>query len=228
MESKLLLDQKLRFCGFRISIKNLDIPTKDLSCFDFDLEETLILAAYEAQEDFRLLSLLATWMTVHGEYVIVEKFFKKLKFFEKYRGSIPTVINLLAAVAVEAGSAKWKKWITCSAKKLEYPVKKSLLESSIAYQGRNEELASYGVLVPPKFLRIRNEDVFTIEELAKNNRQYRNRLIYGASWRADIISAIEEGLANPSVIAKTIGCSYEPSHRIFREFSLARKFAGSS
>lgn len=226
MTFKLSLNQKLLLCGFRISIKNPEIPDKNLSCFDFDLEETLILSAYEAENDFRLLSLLATWITVHGEYVIVEKFFKKLKEFEKYRGSTPTVLNLLAAVAVEAGSSKWKKWITCSSQKPEYPVNEALLKSSIEYQGYNEDLASYGILVPAKFLRIRTEDVFSIEELAKNNRQYRNRLIYGASWRADIISAIEIGLQNPSIIARTIGCSYEPSHRIFQEYSLARKFVG--
>ena len=59
------------------------------------------------------------------------------------------------------------------------------------------------------------------KELAHDTQQCRNRLLYGASWRADIIAAIEQGAANPFIISKTLGCSYEPAHRIFREYQIA-------
>ncbi len=220
MENNISLNQKLSLIGIRIGFSEL--PNLKLNCFDYDLEETLILASYEASNDFRILSLLTSWVSVHGEYVIVEKLFKKLKEYEKYRGP-SLIMNLLSVQAVLAGFLKWKKWITSSEKKTQYPIKKELIESSIEYQGLNEEFAKFGVLIPKKLLRIRELDVYSIEELAKFNIQYRNRLIYGSSWRADIIAAIEFGFKNPSVIAKTIGCSYEPSHRIFREYSIAQR-----
>jgi hypothetical protein len=219
MENNLNLNQRLSLIGIRINYSK--IQSSHINCFDYDIEETLILASYEAINDFRLLSLLVTWVSIHGEYVIVEKLFKKLKEYEKHKGSEHTM-NLLSIQAVISGNSKWKKWITSTEKKKKYPIKKELVESSIEYHGLNEEFAKYGALIPRKLLRIREDDVFSIEELAKFNTQYRNRLIYGSSWRADIIAAIEFGFKNPSVIAKRIGCSYEPSHRIFREYSIAQ------
>jgi hypothetical protein len=219
MENKISLNQKLSLIGIRIGFSELQ--NLKLNCFDYDIEETLILASYESSNDFRLLSLLVSWVSVHGDYVIVEKLFKKLKEYEKYRGP-SLIMNILSVQAVLSGFLKWKKWIISSEKKPQYPIKKELIESSIEYQGLNEEFAKHGVLIPKKLLRLRELDVYSIEELAKFNIQYRNRLIYGSSWRADIIAAIEFGFKNPSAIAKTIGCSYEPSHRIFREYSIAQ------
>lgn len=224
MSSSISLNQRLRLIGLQIAHSDPEVPTADLSCFDYDIEETLIEAAYAAQTDFRLLSVLATWITVHGDYVVVEKFFKKVKAFEKYKGRC-SVINLLAAQATSVGFHKWKKWITTSPSDPEYPVKPSLLKGSIEYQGPNEDLISYGVLVPKSFLRIRKADVLTQEELAKENLQYRNRLLFGCSWRAEIVSAIESGIENPSAISRTIGCSYEPAHRVSKEYLLARRVA---
>lgn len=223
MENKISLNQKLSLIGIRIGFS--EFKNLKLNCFDYDIEETLILASYESNNDFRLLSLLVSWVSVHGEYVIVEKLFKKLKEYEKFRGP-SLIMNILSVQAVLSGFLKWKKWITSSEKKTQYPIKKELIESSIEYQGLNEEFAKYGVLIPKKLLRIREIDVYSIEELAKFNIQYRNRLIYGSSWRADIIAAIELGFINPSIIAKTIGCSYEPSHRIFKEYLLAKSVSG--
>jgi hypothetical protein len=221
MENKFSLNQRLSLIGFRIGYSEIDISLTSTTCFDYDIEETLILASYEATKDYRLLSLILSWVTVHGDYIIVEKLFKKLKSFEKYRGE-SHIMNMVSVQAVLSGFLKWKKWITSSKDKPMYPIKDETLVSSIEYQGLNDDFAKFGILLPKKLLRIRETDIFTIEELAKNNIQYRNRLIYGSSWRADIIAAIEFGLKNPSVIAKTIGCSYEPSHRIFNEYCLVK------
>ena len=141
--------------------------------------------------DFRLLSILLTWNTVHSDYVIVEKLAKKRQAFEKVR-------------------------------RPELPVDPELLASSIQYQGSDDELRKYGLLVPRKFLRIREIDVLPPGELSLVNQQYRNRLIYGASWRADIIAAIEAGVKNPHRISRLLGCSYEPAHRVFKDYFTAR------
>jgi hypothetical protein len=81
------------------------------------------------------------------------------------------------------------------------------------------------VIVPTVAIRIRERDVLTPQELAQINRQYRNRYLYGPSWRADIITAIESGAASPSEVMRMAGCSYEPAHRVFREYRLAREAA---
>ena len=63
--------------------------------------------------------------------------------------------------------------------------------------------------------------MLTTERLIQKNLQYRNRLLFGASWRADIITAIQMGMKTPYEISKKIGCSYEPAYRIFKEYALA-------
>jgi hypothetical protein len=57
--------------------------------------------------------------------------------------------------------------------------------------------------------------------LAAVNLQHRNRYPYGPSWRADIVTAIESGLDSPAAIARRVGCSYEPAHRVPREWRVA-------
>ncbi len=56
------------------------------------------------------------------------------------------------------------------------------------------------------------------EMLARINNQYKNRLLYGANRRADIITAIEFGMKSPYEISKKLNCSYDPAHRIFKEY----------
>jgi predicted transcriptional regulator len=62
-----------------------------------------------------------------------------------------------------------------------------------------------------------NKWTLTRKSVAAINVQYRNRLLYGADWRADVITAIQMGATRPATIVKWIGISYEPAHRIFED-----------
>jgi hypothetical protein len=221
-KENLTLNHRLAAIGFRIYFSEPEMKLEKLALLEeVDLEETLIRAAFEAKSDFRVLSILLTWITVHADYVIVEKFAKKRKIFEKIQG-INRILNLVAAQAVNSGSHKWKKLLRTNPKHFEIPVDPELLELSLQFQGANEELKKYGILIPKKFLRIRQEDVLTPSELSRFNPQYKNRLLYGASWRADIITAIEAGAKNPSQISRIMGCSYEPAYRVFKDYEMAQ------
>lgn len=55
---------------------------------------------------------------------------------------------------------------------------------------------------------------------------YKNRLIYGAQWRADIITAIERGAKTPTEISRMCGASYESCHRVLSELKDAGIFEG--
>ena len=61
------------------------------------------------------------------------------------------------------------------------------------------------------------------ELLAQRNPQYRNRLIIGPNWRADIITEIERGAKNPNQISKKLNCSYESAHRVWNDYNAASK-----
>lgn len=203
------LDQKLSYIGVQISGVQ-----KMKHAQWIDIENTLHEAALEVPRDSRLFSLICSWVSVHGDYVIIEKLMK----LQKKKNS-PWLIAL-AVYAFNTGFHQWKRLI----KKQKGPlalVSTDLALSSIALKGEEPHFRKNGFLIPTGNIRVRASDVQTPERLVKVNPQYRHRLLFGASWRADIITAIEVGMKNPYQIAKTLGCSYEPAHRIFKEYVLA-------
>ncbi|MBI4925806.1 MAG: hypothetical protein HY843_07775 [Bdellovibrio sp.] len=99
-----------------------------------------------------------------------------------------------------------------------YP--KEITLSSVRLKGSISYLKEAGFILPERSLRVRERDVFSPEALLKKNLQYRNRYIYGACWRADIITAIQQGMKSPSEVMKKIQCSYEPAYRVFKKYRL--------
>ena len=215
MPKAVSLDQRLGFIGFRIAYLAEDVPLGSSELFECDIEKTLLDAAYEAKNDGRLRSLLFSWFSVHAERVIVEKFFKLADKARAARGDNP-IVNALAVFAMVNGLHRYKKYIRPTPEN-EYLLDKDETESFAKIQGYKEDWLKYGVKVPKKAIRIREADVLTTEELSKQNLQFKNRLLIGASWRADIITAIEWGAKNPSEIKQRIGCSYEPERKMLRK-----------
>jgi hypothetical protein len=207
--TNLSLDQKLAYIGVQIITPNSQPPK-----IWTDIETTLHEATMEISHDSRLFSLLCSWVSVHGDYVIIEKLMK----LQRKRNS-PWLVAL-AICAANLGFHQWKRLI--KKQKMEFSlVDRDLALSSIAMKGEELTFRKCGFLVPKGTIRVRASDAQTPQHLVKTNPQYRNRLLYGASWRADIITAIKQGMKTPYEIAKTLGCSYEPAHRIFKEYLLA-------
>lgn len=205
--SNLSLDEKLASIGIQLS----GIRLLKNAC---DIEITIHEACHEASNDSRLFSLICSWVSVHGDYVIIEKLMK----LQKKKPSV-----WLVAVAIAAsnlGFHQWKKLIR-KQKTTQALVDIELAKSLIQLKGEEVSFSQYGFLVPNGSIRIRSRDVLTIENLIRKNLQFKNRFLYGASWRADIITAIQKGVKTPYQIAKEIGCSYEPAYRIFKEYALA-------
>jgi hypothetical protein len=214
--SKPELDSRLRAIGFQFA--NGEIAKSSPKSW-VDIEASLLDACYEVESDARLLSFVMSWIKVHGHYVITEKLMKLSRQEAKKRGKCPW-LSAVAAFAVHEGFHKWKRLVEKQKQPL-YLHSPELVQSSIRLKGEEEFLAAQNIYIAKGSLRIRESDVLTPEQLVRANRQYRSRYLYGASWRADIITAIESGFENPFQIAKTLGCSYEPAHRIFSEYRFA-------
>ncbi len=225
--SKILsLNQRMRFIGIRIVYDEADLNLSGHEKLQCDIEKTLIDAAYEAKNDFRLLSLLMSWLTVHGDYVIVEKLFKLAKLAEKDREHNP-IMNGFAVCGTINGYLRFKRYVSKSPQD-EFLIDQDTTESFGTYQGYKQDWSSLGVKVPLKMIRIRETDVLSAEELARFNLQFRNRLLVGASWRADILTAVDLGIQSATEISKTLGCSYEPAHRVLKEYSVVKKISLSA
>lgn len=219
--SRLSFDQRLSVIGFRIFSNNAYTSLAPDDFFLCDIEANLVDAAYEALTDGRIFSLLFSWLKVHGRHIHIEKFFKIARMRESQSGHNP-IINAMSVWCTLCGFHNFKRHIDISSKN-EFLLEKEVTESFGRVQGFKTDFLKYNVKVPEKYLRIREQDVFTDVELAKENLQFRNRLLFGASWRADIITAIDLGARTPTEVCKKIGCSYEPSYRIFKEYKIAKE-----
>ena len=203
--------------GFRLGSGRL-LPCPEQSVVD--IERTLLDVVLEVPTDRRLASVLFTWVKVHGAYVIVEKL-RKLSRQACWSSRERSVwLVALARWAVECGGHKWKKLIEPQ-DEVHHLFEAEVSESAIRMKGAVPWLLEVGFRVPEGAIRIREGDVLSPEELASVNLQYRNRYRYGPSWRADIITAIESGLDTPTEIMRRVGCSYEPAHRVLREWRIA-------
>lgn len=207
--SRYSLDQKLEYIGVQIASHKIRAPREWI-----DIEHTLHEASLEVLQDSRLFSLLCSWVMVHGDYVIVEKLMKLQR-----KNNSPWLVAI-AVFALNTGFHRWKRLIKKQKDHLAL-VDQELAISLISVKGEEPGFKENGFLVPKGTIRVRIADALTPQRLVKRNAQYRNRLLFGASWRSDIISAIEAGMKTPYEIAKTLGCSYEPAHRIFKDYALA-------
>lgn len=209
---KISIEEKLRFIGIGITGGEGATPGKE----DWiDLEKTIYEASFESPESSRVFMLLCSWVKIHGEYVIIEKLIK----LQKQKKSVWLVA--LALYALNEGFHKWSRLI----EKVDGEHSLSSIavaKQAIDYRGGETYFTDYGFLISKGSLRIRESDIRSPEELIKLNGQYKNRYLFGANIRADIIHAIQIGLTTPYKIAKTVGCSYHPAHRIFKEYNLAR------
>lgn len=206
--SNVSLEQKLYHIGIQLAV--IEHTKRKIL---IDIESTIHEACLEVSRDSRLFSLLCSWVSVHGNYVITEKLMKIQK--KQYA----PWLTALAIFATNIGFHKWKRLL--KKHKEQYAlVSLTLALSSIELKGEEPNFKKYGFLLPKNIIRIRSSDVLKQPFLIKKNKQYFNRLRFGSSWRADIITAIEFGIENPYQIAKVLGCSYEPAHRIFNEYQL--------
>ncbi len=212
MNSTTKIEEKLSYIGFQFAI---GFPSSIKSEW-VDIEETLIAAIYEIDDDPKMLSMICSWLKIHGKYLITDKFFKEYEVFKNYRGGCPW-FNAICAYMLSIGQHKFKKGVV----KQESPVylfSKKVAESGIKLKGAFSFLEEINIFVSKSSIRIRDMDAMKPEMLAGINNQYKNRLLYGANRRADIITAIEFGMKNPYEISKKLNCSYDSAYRVFKEY----------
>jgi hypothetical protein len=210
------LEQKMRQLGFNISHQSI----QNIASISFDIERDLIEVIIEARKDYRILGLLQIWFKKHADVLIIEKFFKFISQHDEIDRD-DKILNFLIAFAIINKHNKWKRLLNTNSKKAIYPIDPESLAATIKINGKDEAFFQLGILVPNGFLKTDEAKIDDQKVLAKSNKQYRNRLIIGPNWRADIITAIELELKNPFQISTTIGCGYESAYRVMKEYKIA-------
>lgn len=211
------LYRDLEAIGFRVShsfeLSNLNNEP--------DIEKTLVRSLYYIDDEGRLLGLLFTWLKVHGLHIIADKFFKEYEEAKVYLGETPWFAGVCAYM-YSLKDHRFKKGIKRAY--VEHSFGNRDQTSLIKLKGPVGYLEAIGIQVPASAIRIREHDVLSVEELLKFNKQYRNRYIFGANWRSEIITSIQNGAKNPNQVAKMLGIARSRVGIVFNEYIQVKKY----
>jgi len=182
------------------------------------LEETLVHASAQGMDDhdFRVLSVLTTWLGAHHHYVNADRLVRCVSEHPSLR-----VRAYWSAVATWLGKdrrlARLRKLYDGAAVAL-LPVG---TDFQIARRGADKRFLGTGLRVPAGTLREREADVLTPAELARHHAGYRNRVRLGPTWRADVWTELERAPHAPVAnIAKRAGCSFATAWKVAQDFAL--------
>ncbi|MCB9228835.1 MAG: hypothetical protein H6618_04415 [Deltaproteobacteria bacterium] len=207
MNTNINLYQRLASIGINVNSENT------LYVFS-DIELTLILAIKNISDDKRLLGLILSWVKIHGDKINIER-------LSKISGNkAPPWLGLIALFGICCKQYRWKK-IVSRPDTLLTNGNPDTNKARAKLKGEEEWSKGSGYLIPKGSESITDKYVLAPEQLAKINKHYKNKLIYGPNWRADIATAIESGAKNPYQVAKICHCSYEPAHRVYKDFITA-------
>lgn len=153
-----------------------------------NIENTLIFAARVGvdQEDFRVLSLLCTWLGTHSRGVNADR-----------------LVTLATADPSPRTRAFWSAighWLSrdrrfARLKALHHGEPIALLAVGQEFQirrfGEDPRFQGSALKVDARLLRDRPADILAPRELARRHDNYRLRLMMGPSYRADLWAALE-------------------------------------
>lgn len=186
-----------------------------------DIERILVKACYYMDEDGRLLNLIFSWLKVHGSHLVADKFLKEYENSKRYLGETPW-FSALCAYMGSLKDHRFKKGITRLKKPHHFL--NTNQDSLVKLKGAVKFLEEIGIIMAQSSLRIRESDVLSIEELIACNRQYRNRYAFGANWRSEIITAIQNGATTPAQISKLLGIARSRVGIVFKEYLQVKQY----
>jgi len=177
------------------ALAGIGISLASKAAADPNIEDTLLAAAVEGMEhdDLRVLALLTTWLSVHATWVNVDRLTRAVAAHESLR-----VRAFWSAVA------RWlhKDRRFARLARLYRGPRVDLLRVGTDFQvkrrGEDERFTSTCLRVPAGVLRDRKHDVLAPPELVRRHRGYRQRVLMGPSYRADMWAALD---ANPALSA---------------------------
>lgn len=185
---------------------------------DPNIEDTLLFASAEAMEkdDLRVLAVLVTWFGVHAPWVNADRLTRLATAHSSAR-----VRTLWSALA--AWQAKDRRFARLAA--LHRGPRVSVLatgtEFRIRRHGEDPRFRATALRVPATTLRDRAADVLKPSELARRHRAYRQRVMMGPTYRADMWAALsaEPGQSAAALARRTYG-SFATAWRVKLDFGI--------
>ena len=188
-------------------------------CTDPGIERALADASVAGMDggDMRVLGVLVEWLGTHSDYINADGLIRAVGAHPS-----PRVRAFWAAIA------RWKHAdrrfarltrgsVAGGAEAVDLlPVGNAF---QIARRGEDERFAGSPIRVPSGTLRSRPGDVLAPADLARRHAGYRNRVLMGPTWRADVwtVLAASPGLSI-SEVARRTGCAFATAWKVARDF----------
>jgi hypothetical protein len=187
---------------------------------DADIESTLLHASVlgMVEGDLRVLAVLTTWLGVHHAHVNVDR-----------------LVRLVGAHPSERVRAYWSAiamWLRKDRRLArlggEYGGPAiDLLPTGNAFQlqrrGEDERFTRSKLRVPRGTLRDRQEDVLSPEVQVRRHAGYRNRVLMGPSFRADVWTVLERAPdLSIADVARKAACSFATAWQATQDYRILR------
>lgn len=158
------------------------------SAKDANIEDTLLAASIEGmtRNDFRVLSLLATWLEVHSDWLNADRLFRAT-----------ATLAFPRALAFWASVGHWlhKDRRLARLRELYTGPRQDLLpvgtDFHVLRRGEDPRFEQSPLRIPSGTLRNRRQDILLPAELARTHRTYRCRVLMGPTYRADMWAELE-------------------------------------
>lgn len=183
------------------------------------IEDTLVHASEVGMDehDLRVLAVLTTWIGVHSGHVHADRLVRcvSAQASERVRAYWAAIAHRLLS-----GDRRFARLAKlCKGAPVDLlPVG---TEFQIARRGEDHRFAGSPLRVPAGTLRDRNDDVLSPRALAQQHSGYRNRVLMGPAWRADVWTVLEAA-PNVSVAeaARRAGCAFATAWQVVQDFRL--------
>ncbi len=193
---------------------------------DADIESTLVYASSLGMEqgDLRVLAVLTTWLGVHHAHVNADRLVRLVgadpsERVHAYWAAVATWLRRDRRLARLAGGVDGERIDLL-------PTGTSFL---LERRGEDERFRGTRLRVPKGTLRDRQEDVLPEEVLVRRHAGYRNRVLMGPSFRADVWTALERAPdLSIADVARMASCSFATAWQVAQDFRLLRAAGATS
>jgi hypothetical protein len=185
---------------------------------DADIEATLVHASALGMDegDLRVLAVLTTWLGVHHAHINAERLVRMVETHPSER-----VRAYWAAVARWLKKDRRLGRLGGGRRGAPFDLLPTGTALQIARRGEDPRFAGSRLRVPQGALRDRPEDVLPPEALVWRHAGYRNRVMMGPSFRADVWTVLAQAPdLSVAEVARRASCSFATAWQAVQDYRL--------
>ncbi len=188
---------------------------------DANIEDVLLFASEDGmlEGDLRVLGILTQWIGVHCAHVNADRLVRVLT--EHPEGRVRAYWSAVGAwLHRDRRLARWMRLYEGAPVDL-LPVGTGL---QIERRGEDARFRRSALRVPAGTLRERASDVLSPAQLAQTHAGYRNRVLMGPTWRADVWTALErEPTLTVAEAARRAYCAFGTAWQVKQDFEVLQE-----